>query len=131
MKLQFKKAHKNLHIASFLIAFSLYSTNAYSDYVVVSDIQGEVCSGFFIETCSMKKIDAVGDGSGTLFTPADHFESVTDHREKDDRCWIRLKGNGLINEAISFFSSTQFYSLENGKHKKIDPEYLTFKCLKL
>ena len=110
---------------------SLSSLPAFADYIVVSDIKGQVCSGFIVDVCSMKKIDAVGDDSGTLYPPSDHFESVTDYRERDDRCWIRIKGEGLIGKALSLFSSTQFYSMENGQYEEINPEYLTFKCLKL
>ena len=107
------------------------SLPVFADYIVVSEIRGQVCSGFVIDVCSMKKIDAVGDGSGTLYNPSNYFESVTDYRERDDRCWIKIKGEGLIGGALSLFSSTQFYLMENGQYEEIDPEYLTFKCLKL
>lgn len=113
------------------VSIFLISSIAIADYIVVSDIKGQVCTGFVIDVCSMKKVDAVGDGSGTLYLPSDRYESVTDYRERDNRCWIKIKGSGILGSALSFFSSTQFYTLKNGEYEEIKPEYLTFECVRL
>ncbi len=120
-----------LKFRCFFLLFSLYSASSQAEYCAISEIKGNVCSGFVIETCKFVRIDAVKEG-GKLYKVNRCYESVSEHSESKSRCWIRTKstGGGLLSWGLNAASQPQFlHQNSDGTYEDIDVEYITFKCV--
>lgn len=119
-----------------ILAFIMISPSAFADYIVTSQIRGFVCEGFFIEACKYKKIDAVDDKNGKLYSLMKKYKSVDEFKKIGNKnvCHIKIKNNyfGFISSIINKTQKgDNFYNLNrNGKYEKLDVEQLTFECLK-
>ncbi len=105
---------------------------ANADYLVTGKITGQECSGFVLEVCSNRNVDAVEGDNGKLYHLAEIYSDVDDYDGK--RCWIRTKskGLGLISKAIDAIGGDQFYEKEkDGRYVEIDVEYITFPCKRI
>ena len=125
---------KSNHI-KFALFFALTVANsvAIADYAVVGKIEGSSCWGVGFQMCSMKTIEAVKGDDGRLYTVAESFPRVSEYSASKGRCWIRAKdsGTGLISMAANAAFSPSFYEkTSSGEFKKVDVEYITFKCTK-
>ena len=105
---------------------------ALADFTATGPIQGQICSGFIIESCQFEEIVAVKDG-GQLYTIGRQYPQVSTYDQSKGRCWINLKskGAGLISGIVNALASTEFHTLStSGEYLPADPEYLTFPCIK-
>lgn len=110
-----------------LIFFSL-TQNANADYYVVGQITGPVCHGIGIDVCKSHNVDAT-DKDGRLFTVSDKFKKVDEHH--DGRCCVKtkVKNFGPFNFVANAALSPTFYEKKDGEFKKVDVEYIAFKCI--
>jgi hypothetical protein len=127
---------KSMKLLITILTFVFINQGVFADYIVTGQIRGFVCEGFFIEACKYKKIDAVDDKNGKLYTVMKKYKSVDEYKKIGNKnvCNIYIKKNhfGFIS---SFFDKTKkgdnFYTLNNnGKYEKLDVEHLTFDCLR-
>ena len=114
-------------------ALTVASSAAIADYAVVGKVEGNSCWGVGFQMCSLKTIEAVKGEDGKLYTVADSFAKVSEYNAAKGRCWIKTKDSslGLISMAAnSAFSPTFYEKTSSGEFKKVDVEYVTFKCIK-
>lgn len=114
------------------ICLALLSTQSLAAYCATDQINGNVCKGFIIESCSFIAIHAIEGDSGQMYELSQCYEDVSDYDASRERCWIRTKseGWGLISNAINLMSGTKFYHRDNsGNFEEVDVEYLTFPCV--
>lgn len=105
---------------------------ALADFTATGPIQGQVCSGFIVESCQLQEVSAVKDG-GKLYTIGRRYPQVTTYDQAKGRCWINLKANGagLFSDLANALASTEFHTLSpSGEYLPIEPDYLTFTCIK-
>ena len=119
----------------FLITFSLIlSSTALADFAATGVIEGNVCSGFILESCKTVPIVAVKGDDGQLYTMTRRFPGVDEYNAKKGRCWIntKSKGWGLLSGAANAVLQPQFFTRsESGGYEEVDVEYLTFICTKI
>jgi hypothetical protein len=118
---------KNLVVFVFLFA----PLCAVADYHVTGKIEGSVCSGFVIQSCSFKRVDAVKDSDGIMRYLTESFKSVTEYNKSKGRCWIKTKntGGGFVSLGINALTQPDFYEKTPSGLSKIDVEYITFPCV--
>ena len=96
---------------------------AIAEYLVTSKVEGSFCSGWVIEFCKFKDIEAFSNSkNGQLFEFSESFGRVDEHSPKQDRCWLNNKRFGGYH-AFARAVGDQWEYL--GK-----PDYITFKCKK-
>jgi hypothetical protein len=113
-------------------ALTVASSASIADYAVVGKVEGSSCWGVGFQMCSMKTIEAVKGDDGRLYSVAESFSKVSEYNASKGRCWIRTKDSslGLISMAANAaFSPTFYEKTSSGEFKKIDVEYVTFKCV--
>jgi len=125
------KGVKALAFLAFFSAPLMFFNLCYAEYCATGPIEAYICSGFVIESCEYKTVDAVEGEDGQLYEPARCYSSVSEYNEKLNICHIRLKGKyGVFN----FFTSTMipnfYHKLKSGAYEKIEPDALKFKCIK-
>lgn len=102
---------------------------AVADYIVTGPITGDVCSfgGF---ACRSHKVDATLGSDGRYYSLATTYKDVSEFH--DGRCWMRLNASGTLGTAFGLLGlRPKFYELRpDGQYERIDPEYLTFQCVK-
>ena len=105
---------------------------AFADFTATGPIQGQVCSGFIVESCKLQEIHAVKDG-GKLYTIGRRYPQVSKYDQDKGRCWIDLKskGTGLFSDLANAMAATEFHTRSaSGEYLPVDPDYLTFTCSK-
>lgn len=126
------RAHRAFIVALAVLAVSVPSA-AWPEYCATGPIRGNICSGFVIESCSFVRVDAVEGDNGQLYTVRDCYESVSEYKEGDGRCWIRTKSSGaglwswMTNAAVQ---PKFFHKNDRGEYEELDVEYLVFECVK-
>lgn len=117
-----------------LIAISfLVSPLAAADFVAVGPIQGNVCTGFVIEACSLQEVHAIKE-DGKLFSIGRRYPEVSNYDAGKGRCWIQTKsvGAGFGSAGVNAAMQPDFYGRDSsGALTPLDVEYLTFKCRKI
>ena len=111
----------------------LVSSSVLADYCATGKVEGNVCSGFIIESCKFIKIDAVKDGVGNLFNMKRCYEDVSEYKSSKSLCWIntKSKGMGLISTAMNMAVQPDFlHKNSSGEYEDVDAEYIVFKCKK-
>jgi len=95
-------------------------SSANAEFVVASEIEGWFCSGFIVEKCSLKSIDAFSESKdGQLFEFAKSFKRVDEYNSRLSRCWLN-------NERAGYHA---FASAPNGRWEYLGkPDSVTFKC---
>ena len=109
----------------------LFSSQSYAAYCATGKIEGNVCKGFIIESCSSIEVHAVEGDDGKLYEVKRCYEDVSEFDANQGRCWIRTKssGGGLISGALNLFTGMGFYHRSSsGNFEEVDAEYLTFQC---
>lgn len=96
-----------------------------AEYVAIGPYEGEVCSGFVVEKCSLEIIDTV-KRDGQFYEINKAWNNVDDY--KDGRCWISFS-KGAFGLADM---PPEFYQYDESKVlRRVDVDsYVTFKCLK-
>ena len=129
-----KKTNRNwFALVLFISCFALIKP-LMADYVVTGPIRGNECSGFVVEVCSSRSVDAVKGDDGSLYTVQRRYETVSEYKENAGRCWIDVKsrGSGLLSMALNLFTGTEFFEKQkDGTYERIDIEYLVFECKKV
>lgn len=113
-----------------LALFAILPGVALADFIAVGPIEGQICSGFIIESCHFEEITAVKD-DGQLYTINRRYPEVSTHDQSKGRCWINLKASraGLLGNVADALSSIDFHTNDSsGEYVAVDPEYLTFRC---
>ena len=96
-----------------------------AEYVAIGPYEGEVCSGFVINKCSLERLDAV-KRDGKFYKINKVWNGVDDY--KGGRCVISFSAG-----EFGFLDSTpDFYQYdENRVLRAVDVDsYITFKCRK-
>lgn len=108
----------------------LIGVSAHAGYRVTGQVDGTVCSGFIIQHCTTKTVDAVRGEDGKLFEMTQHFQNVSEYRS--ERCTINVKSGrmNLIKRAAQAATTPDFYTLKDGEYEKINVERITFPCVK-
>lgn len=109
----------------------LVSSQSLAAYCATGAIEGNVCKGFIIESCSFVRIHAAEGDGGQLYEIAQCYEDVSDFNANQGRCWIRTEssGWGLISSAINLLGGVNFlHRNTSGEYEEVDAEYLTFSC---
>lgn len=112
----------------------IFSALVYAEYCAVGGYEGSVCSGFVIESCEFKSIDAVSShGDKSLFTMRECHDDVDEFRKINGKqmCWINTK-NSFLEYATLGIKKTlpTFYHKSNNKYEKVQPDFLVFECEK-
>lgn len=113
-----------------IAVLGFFSSSVQAGYYAIGPIEGQVCSGFVIQSCSRKTVAAVENSNGGLSEIKRYFRQVTEHNKSTDRCFVRIKSkdDSLISAGIDAIRNPKFYEKVGGEYKKIDIEYLTFNC---
>lgn len=80
-----------------------------AEYIATGVYEGEVCSGFVIETCKLERLDAV-KRDGKFYNINKVWDRVDEYR--DGRCWIRF-GKGRLVFLIVHLISINMMKTEN------------------
>jgi hypothetical protein len=115
-----------------LAALAVLAPLAVADYVATSPIEGNVCSGFILESCKFYRVSAVKGSDGQLHSINTRYDSVSEFDESKRRCWIhtKSKGGGLWSWGANMALQPEFYTTtESNEYEKIDVEYITFSCV--
>jgi len=122
------------------LTFIIVNSTVKADYLVTGQIRGFVCkSWIFIDKCKYVNIDAVDDKTGKLYSLAKVYEDVSEYNDVGDYkiCHIYVKPNktDTLGKVFHFINKINkgdnFYTKDkSGKHEKVDPESLQFKCIK-
>lgn len=119
-----------MKIIAALVVTAAFATTAQAGYIVTGPMEGQVCSGFVIKSCSRKTVAAVQNSSGGLSEVTKYFNQVTEHNPATGRCVVRIKSksDSLISAGIDAIRNPTFYERTGSEYQKIDVEYLTFNC---
>jgi len=105
---------------------------ANADYIIDGNMEGYVCSGLVIKSCGPVSIDAVRDGDGELFNVSTRYNNVSSYDEGSGRCTIIIKTGSATQDTIRALQLPDFMTkTDSGDYRKVDPEYLTFRCRRL
>ena len=118
-----------LVLSFFIVTILFLPSVTYADYYVRGQVMGDVCKGFGIKTCSKVEIHAVDDSSGKLYALQNKYSNVDEYRNGLCTIYVNM-GGGIVSKIFSSISMPNFYTKSNGKYKKVNVEYLQFKCRK-
>ncbi len=117
----------------FAVSFVLPAP-ANAEYIVTGKIRGQECTNYIVfESRTWRSIDVASGAGGRFFTLPQQYPEVSQHSEKNGRCWINIKSHlwGLISGAINPYSYVTFYEKQqDGSYEELDVEYLMFPCRK-
>jgi hypothetical protein len=117
----------------FLSFMFIFFQTVHAAYLVNGKVEGNVCSGTIVKTCKFEDLHAIKGSDGNLYTITNSFESVTEYNQSKNRCWINIKGRGIgvISWGINAAVQPDFYEkTSSGEFKKVDVDFITFKCIK-
>ena len=123
-----------------LIGVIVMPMTALADYIAVGSFEGEECTSYLVlDVCDMRSVDAVKGDDGRLYSVRRRYPDVSKYwvrKKRTQMCRINLKGRraiGLWDDAANllFGSSTKFYTKTSQGYKKVDVEFLQFKCRKV
>ena len=81
------------------------TASAFAEYVVTGKFEGTFCTGFGIEFCSVKEIDATV-GNGQLYHLPNRYDDVDEYHEKISQCSIVVHNswfNWFIGDVPVFY----------------------------
>lgn len=110
-----------------IMFFIINCSVAYAGYERVGQMKATICSGVVIKSCQQKEIVAI-EQNGSMYEPSNYFNSVTSFKGRN--CTINTSSNNVITSAAQKMSLPIFYTLESGRLLKINPDYVSFKCVK-
>lgn len=103
---------------------------AHAGYHVTGPVEGTVCSGVIIQSCSKRRVDAVEGENGQLHHMKRYFEEVSSYSQARGRCGIVLKSGGI--GVLKFLADKarlpNFYEQVGDRYERIDVESLSFNC---
>ncbi len=105
---------------------------ASAEYVVTSQIRGNVCQWFGLGLCGFHNISAVKGSDGKLYSMATSFDHVSEYNQEKKTCWINTKsdGMGIISSAVNALAQPVFFEkTASGEYEKLDVEFLVFSCI--
>lgn len=105
---------------------------ASAGYLAVGPIEGTVCEGLVIKSCSARTLSAVEGPNGNLHEITRYFESVDSVNSKG-RCTIRIKKSGvsIVGSAMQAGMGPKFYEMNSsGRYSPVDVEYVSFNCVR-
>jgi hypothetical protein len=111
-----------------------FCTPLAAKYLVDGEIKGQVCTSYVVvSSCEMVSIEAVEGDDGQLFAIKQEYESVSEFNESTGRCWIRLDiSPSWLWRIKRKLAGPQFFTKNrDGQYKKVNPEYVTFRCKKV
>lgn len=98
------------------------SGSAQAGYHRTGPVSGTVCSGFIIQSCAIRRIDAVRNTDGSLYTFKAYFDSVDEYHSQN---------GGLCHVKVGRFQRQAFLEQQpDGSYEEIHPDYVTFHCRK-
>lgn len=115
--------NKSLVLIS-IVLFVFFTQKAEAAYIAIGPIQGTVCKGFVVEICGPERIDAEKGADGKLHPISIRYPDV--QRFSPD-----VQGG---NTGICVFYDTNswltFQQQGDGTYKRIDADWIDFKCKK-
>ncbi len=126
------------HQFMLIVGWLAVSVSQASSYIVTGTIEGEVCTNFLLfKTCGFHKIDAVKGEDGNLYPMNQSYSNVSEYNENSKRCWISLKatGGGMAGNIVNNITNAlathpELFENVKGNFEAVDPEYVTFPCIK-
>lgn len=111
------------------IIFALAATvslTCHAEYIRTGPMMATVCKGFFINFCAPTEVKAL-EKDGKFYEPGRSFEAVHEYRK--NKCHINLDSSNVATKIVRGIKNPNFYTEEDGKLAKINPDYLSFPCV--
>jgi hypothetical protein len=116
-----------------IVALLGSAQHCHAAYVATGEIRGNDCSGFIIQVCEVRVVEAVQGDDGRLYTLRREFATVDEYNESKRKCWIKTKSTriDLVSLAANALAAPTFYSKDaSGKYEKLKVDYIVFDCVR-